>query len=141
MLPRVLSPAGQSNTEKESRNVESSPTMMDQEYSRNNGNDRVSHRGDGDDEEETPSSTTQPVIHISNYETRDRGERDKNAGPRMLFDPKSGSMVAADEGGRGKKGKPKGRKERARQDENGDRDNGGKLKRRGRKEARDKKCG
>lgn len=33
-----------------------------------------------------------PFIQLSSYDDRDRGER---AGPRMLFDPKSGSMVAA----------------------------------------------
>lgn len=134
--PDGTSLAGQSNTEKETR-VESSPTMMDQEYSRKDSNNRISHRGDDNEETAPTTTTTQPVIHISNYETRDRGERDKNAGPRMLFDPKSGSMVAADEGGRSKKGKPKGRKDRPRQDENGDLDNGGRLKRRGR--GRDKK--
>jgi len=40
---------------------------------------------------------TQPssVIQLSSYEDRGRGGRSANAGPRMLFDPKSGSMVAA----------------------------------------------
>lgn len=33
-----------------------------------------------------------PFIQLSSYDDRDRGER---SGPRMLFDPKSGSMVAA----------------------------------------------
>lgn len=36
----------------------------------------------------------QPMIHLSSYEDRDRGERGTGTGPRMLFDPKSGSMVA-----------------------------------------------
>jgi hypothetical protein len=35
---------------------------------------------------------TGPVISLNNYEDRSRGER--GAAPRMLFDPKSGSMVA-----------------------------------------------
>ena len=53
------------------------------------------------------------VIHLTSYEDRDRGERGVNAGPRMLYDPKSGSMVAVpirDEfsaGGRGRKEKGK----------------------------------
>ncbi len=35
------------------------------------------------------------TIHLSSYDDRDRGMvRNVNAGPRMLFDPKSGSMVA-----------------------------------------------
>jgi hypothetical protein len=51
----------------------------------------------------------QPVIQLSSYEDRDRGERGASAGPRMLYDPKSGSMVAvpsrdeAASGGRGRK--------------------------------------
>jgi hypothetical protein len=41
------------------------------------------------------SYTGGPVIHLSSYEDRDRGERkDSAAAPRMLYDPKSGSMVA-----------------------------------------------
>jgi len=36
-----------------------------------------------------------PIIHLASYDDRDRGEQNKSAGPRMLFDPKSGSMVAA----------------------------------------------
>lgn len=35
------------------------------------------------------------VIQLSNYEDRNRGERGISAGPRMLFDPKSGSMIQA----------------------------------------------
>ena len=35
------------------------------------------------------------VIHLASYDDRDRGEnRGKTATPRMLFDPRSGSMVA-----------------------------------------------
>ncbi|GAX18880.1 hypothetical protein FisN_8Hh095 [Fistulifera solaris] len=35
-----------------------------------------------------------PVIHLSSYEDRDRGESQSSSCPRMLYDPKSGSMVA-----------------------------------------------
>ena len=36
-----------------------------------------------------------PVIHLTSYDDRDRGEnRGKTAIPRMLFDPRSGSLVA-----------------------------------------------
>lgn len=36
-----------------------------------------------------------PMIHLNSYEDRDRGEAPRaQAAPRMLFDPKSGSMVA-----------------------------------------------
>lgn len=41
-----------------------------------------------------PKYNRQPIIHLSSYEDRDRGERGTSAGPRMLYDPKSGSMVA-----------------------------------------------
>ena len=33
------------------------------------------------------------LIHLSSYEDRDRGVRNGSSAPRMLFDPKSGSMV------------------------------------------------
>lgn len=36
----------------------------------------------------------QPVIQLASYDDRDRGDRGTSSGPRMLFDPKSGSMVA-----------------------------------------------
>lgn len=37
-----------------------------------------------------------PVIHLSSYDDQDRGERNRSSsGPRMLFDPKSGSLVEA----------------------------------------------
>mmetsp|Transcript_31097 Transcript_31097/g.73298 ORF Transcript_31097/g.73298 Transcript_31097/m.73298 type:complete len:814 (-) Transcript_31097:1078-3519(-) len=35
----------------------------------------------------------QPVIQLASYEDRDRGDRNASAAPRMLFDPKSGSMI------------------------------------------------
>lgn len=53
------------------------------------------------------------MIQLSSYEDRDRGGRKTNSGPRMLFDPKSGSMVVAprrDENGafgKGRKDKTK----------------------------------
>eukprot|EP00541_Cyclophora_tenuis_P005855 CAMPEP_0116548968 /NCGR_PEP_ID=MMETSP0397-20121206/4622_1 /TAXON_ID=216820 /ORGANISM="Cyclophora tenuis, Strain ECT3854" /LENGTH=458 /DNA_ID=CAMNT_0004073659 /DNA_START=115 /DNA_END=1491 /DNA_ORIENTATION=+ len=56
----------------------------------------------------------QPVIHLASYEDRDRGERNAGSGPRMLYDPKSGSMVAVtprDENMKTKRGKQKGRHE------------------------------
>ncbi|CAJ1961101.1 unnamed protein product [Cylindrotheca closterium] len=53
----------------------------------------------------------QPVIKLSSYDDRDRGS---SSGPRMLFDPKSGSMVAVSSRedsnkGRGRKERKKGR--------------------------------
>jgi len=51
-----------------------------------------------------------PVIHLSSYEDRDRGEKKSNTAPRMLFDPKSGSMVAVTES-KVKKGKQKSRRD------------------------------
>ena len=47
--------------------------------------------------DQIPGSVLPPMtmIHLSSYDDRDRGMmRNANAGPRMLFDPKSGSMVA-----------------------------------------------
>ena len=55
------------------------------------------------------------VIHLSSYEDRDRGERGGNAGPRMLYDPKSGSMVAVpnrEDSGPGGRRKERGKKGR-----------------------------
>ena len=42
------------------------------------------------------AATDEPIIHLTSYEDRDRGERGRvtSTAPRMLFDPKSGSMVA-----------------------------------------------
>jgi hypothetical protein len=39
-------------------------------------------------------STSRPPIQLSSFDDRDRGERGASATPRMLYDPKSGSMVA-----------------------------------------------
>ncbi|KAL7566932.1 hypothetical protein ACA910_017252 [Epithemia clementina (nom. ined.)] len=59
----------------------------------------------------------QPLIHLASYEDRDRGERGTGAAPRMLYDPKSGSMVEVKSkpesaGIKPKKVRAKGKKER-----------------------------
>ena len=68
------------------------------------------------------------VIHLSSYETTDRGEpQRKSEAPRMLFDPKSGSMVAAKDlpsgggggGGGGAERGGKAKRERNRKDRKG----------------------
>jgi hypothetical protein len=71
-----------------------------------------------------PKYSRQPVIQLSSYETRDRGERGASAGPRMLFDPKSGSMVAVpsrDDSAAGARGrKDRGKKGRRDKDSKAD---------------------
>lgn len=52
-----------------------------------------------------------PVIHLSSYEDRDRGEKKSSAAPRMLFDPKSGSMVAVTDSSKAKKSQKKCRRD------------------------------
>mmetsp|Transcript_17734 Transcript_17734/g.26257 ORF Transcript_17734/g.26257 Transcript_17734/m.26257 type:complete len:743 (-) Transcript_17734:440-2668(-) len=52
-----------------------------------------------------------PVIHLASYEDRDRGEKKTSAAPRMLFDPKSGSMVAVTDNSKAKKAQKKCRRE------------------------------
>lgn len=42
---------------------------------------------------ESPEGAKEELIHLSSYEDRDRGTRNGSSAPRMLFDPKSGSMV------------------------------------------------
>lgn len=69
------------------------------------------------------SQPTGPVIHLASYEDRDRGERTASAAPRMLYDPKSGSMVAVSD--KAKKGKQKGRGDKG---DNGDAGTNGKKK-------------
>ena len=59
----------------------------------------------------------EPIIHLASYEDRDRGERSSGAAPRMLYDPKSGSMVevkakSESSGTKQKKARSKGKKER-----------------------------
>jgi len=60
----------------------------------------------GDDSRDMKVSQ-QPMIKLSSYDDRDRGA---SSGPRMLFDPKSGSMVAVSS--REETTKGRGRKER-----------------------------
>ena len=85
---------------------------------------------DGNDAAVQPSG---PVIHLASYEDRDRGEsRNSNTAPRMLYDPKSGSMVAVSEN-KAKKIKPKLRRE-ADKGDNGDLTTNGKKKGKGRAE-------
>ncbi|KAI2495806.1 hypothetical protein MHU86_18692 [Fragilaria crotonensis] len=72
-----------------------------------------------------------PVIQLSSYEDRDRGEsRNSTTTPRMLYDPKSGSMVAVGES-KAKKVKPKTRRE-ADKGDSGDALNNAKKKNKGR---------
>jgi hypothetical protein len=92
-----------------------------------------------------PQFSRQQVVHLSSYEDRDRGERGTSAGPRMLYDPKSGSMVAvptrddsaAGRGGRKertKKGRNNGREKDSRQETATTEKAGRKAKGQGRKE-------
>jgi len=46
-------------------------------------------------QDSAPVPAASSMIQLSSYEDRDRGGRKTNAGPRMLFDPKSGSMIVA----------------------------------------------
>lgn len=47
----------------------------------------------GTEKKDSPSNSPPvPFIQLSSYDDRDRGQQ---AGPKMLFDPKSGSMIAA----------------------------------------------
>jgi hypothetical protein len=91
-----------------------------------------------------PQFSRQQVVHLSSYEDRDRGERGTSAGPRMLYDPKSGSMVAVptrddSAAGRGrkeraKKGRNNGREKDSRQETTTTEKSGRKAKGQGRKE-------
>lgn len=102
------------------------------------------HSPDPKPDEKDPFSR-KPVIQLASYDDRDRGERGSTGGPRMLFDPKSGSMVAvpsrddatsANKGRkeRGKKGK--GREKDSKFDQKNDSD----APRNGKKNKRDKKA-
>lgn len=87
----------------------------------------------------------QPVIQFSSYDDRDRGDRGSGGGPRMLFDPKSGSMVAVpsrDDGpsnGKGRKERGKKGKGRDKEPKN-EKQQDGEGPRNGRKNKRDKKA-
>ena len=93
-----------------------------------------------------PSYGRKQVIQLSSYETRDRGERNVNSGPRMLFDPKSGSMVAvpsrddavSSAKGRKERGK-KGRKEKDAKTEKSDSRDNGRPSRKGKQKRDDAK--
>jgi hypothetical protein len=103
--PHGATPAGGSHQrengekvapDKDRSGAAASPVLRRPEPGQENGVNQSQHAG--------------PVIHLSSYEDRDRGERGTTAGPRMLFDPKSGSMVAVpvrDDAARGRKERPK----------------------------------
>ena len=64
-------------------------------------------------------------IQLASYEDRDRGDRNASAAPRMLFDPKSGSMVevtSRDEGGMGGKNRKLGKKSKSSRDKQSKKD-------------------
>ena len=66
------------------------------------------------DPEQPPATTSAPaMIHLKNYEDRDRGERPNSSAPRMLYDPKSGSMVEVKEKEERKKVRGRKRRERS----------------------------
>lgn len=67
-----------------------SRTPEDQQHNAKNGDFNKSSANTKDADDHDPTET---VIHLSSYEDRDRGERGSSSAPRMLFDPKSGSMV------------------------------------------------
>lgn len=60
----------------------------------------------------------QPVIQLASYEDRDRGQRGAVAAPRMLYDPKSGSMVAVPSKDDSSAAGGRGRKERGKKGKN-----------------------
>lgn len=65
------------------------------------------------------------VIQLASYEDRDRGDRNTSAAPRMLFDPKSGSMVevtSRDDGGMGGKNRKIGKKNKNSRDKHSKKD-------------------
>ena len=54
----------------------------------------------------------QPKVEVSSYDDLGRGSRGTGAGPRMLFDPKSGTMVEVSSGGGSRNRKERTKKER-----------------------------
>lgn len=67
----------------------------------------------------------QSVIQLASYEDRDRGDRNSSATPRMLFDPKSGSMIevtSRDEGATGGRNRKTGKKNKNSRDKHSKKD-------------------
>lgn len=66
-----------------------------------------SHLQDSNNAAGTGTTASGYMVHLSNYDDRDRGGRSAGAGPRMLFDHKSGSMVKVPAGGSNSSSKEK----------------------------------
>lgn len=67
----------------------------------------------------------QSVIQLAGYEDRDRGDRNTSAAPRMLFDPKSGSMIevtSRDEGATSGRNRKVGKKNKNSRDKHSKKD-------------------
>lgn len=67
----------------------------------------------------------QSVIQLTSYDDRDRGDRSSSAAPRMLFDPKSGSMIevtSRDEGAAGGRNRKTGKKNKNSRDKHSKKD-------------------
>ncbi len=67
----------------------------------------------------------QSVIQLASYEDRDRGDRNSSAVPRMLFDPKSGSMIevtSRDESAAGGRNRKTGKKNKNSRDKHSKKD-------------------
>jgi hypothetical protein len=81
----------------------------------------------------------QTVIQFASYEDRDRGDRSSSAAPRMLFDPKSGSMIevtSRDEGAAGGRNRKVGKKNKTSRDKHSKKDlpiDGGNVDSKGRR--------
>ena len=82
------------------------------------------------------------VIQLASYEDRDRGDRNSSATPRMLFDPKSGSMIevtSRDEGVTGGKNRKMGKKNKNSRDKHSKKDlpiDGGNVDSKGRRKVK-----
>lgn len=79
------------------------------------GNSRGRERSESDPAPPEETEKEQ-VIHLTSYEDRDRGQRNGSSAPRMLFDPKSGSMVEVKSRDESANAKRKERKPRHRKD-------------------------
>jgi len=83
-----------------------------------------------------------PVIQLASYDDRDRGDRNTSAAPRMLFDPKSGSMIAVtsrDEGATSGRNRKVGKKSKNSRDKNSKKEipiDGGNIDSKGRRKLR-----